>query len=171
MCLSGDEHGVLDLMRHRNLRVSGQPLVTIKRMAHYDRAGDTVRIGNVLERSFEMNNERFVSVIKLVVRDSAIKGVVDNLEHPPGRRPPAELLRQSEWFKQLDEAERQNVVGIVRDAVNHAVFGFLCVLDGVRIIEDGEDQGELLLIYRKDGDTLLNDFADVCLHDLYNESD
>ena len=39
-----------------------------------------------------------------------------------------------------------------------AVFGFLCVLDGVRAIEDTEVKGQLKLYYEKENKSvLLND--------------
>lgn len=56
------------------------------------------------------------------------------------------------------------VKSIISDAVNESVFGFLCVLDGVRSIFDTGDSNNLKLTH---GDTLLNDIENECLHDLY----
>jgi hypothetical protein len=49
------------------------------------------------------------------------------------------------------------------------VFGFLCVLDGVSAIEDGEVKGKLNLFYEKHGkQQLLNDPQEEYLHDIFN---
>jgi hypothetical protein len=57
----------------------------------------------------------------------------------------------------------------MREAVELAVFSFLCVLDGVSAIEDEPEKGVLTLRYiKRDEDLLLNDPADEFLHDTYN---
>ncbi len=53
------------------------------------------------------------------------------------------------------------------DAVNRAVFGFLCVLDGVRSIEEGQDNGRLELVYHKGKSVVLNPSEGEMLHDLW----
>jgi hypothetical protein len=55
----------------------------------------------------------------------------------------------------------------VLDAVNRAVFGFLCVIDGVRAIEHGADKGSLELRYVKNGSVLLNPPDGKVLHELW----
>ena len=52
--------------------------------------------------------------------------------------------------------------------MDQAVFGFLCVLDGVRAVENGPDKGTFELRYLKDGSVLLNPQDEAMLHDLYN---
>ena len=53
-------------------------------------------------------------------------------------------------------------------ALYSIIFGFLCVLDGVRIIEDSEEKGKLLLYYEKNGNRqLLNDPKEEYLHDQF----
>jgi len=55
---------------------------------------------------------------------------------------------------------------VVRESVTSSVFGMLCILDGVRAIEN-EDKGELKLYYERSGkSTLINDNSKVMLHDL-----
>ena len=73
----------------------------------------------------------------------------------------------SAWFNELATRDRQNVERVVEMAARPAVFGFLCVLDGVRTIENGPVKGQLDLRYRR-GDELisLNDDHGEELHDL-----
>jgi hypothetical protein len=104
-----------------------------------------------------MNSHEFVAVIRRTVRDSAVDGEIQVLEHPPGRRPPAEVIAQSKWYKSLDDEARKMLASIIASAVDMSVFGFLCVLDGVRVVEDGPNKGAFELRYVKDSETLLND--------------
>jgi len=61
------------------------------------------------------------------------------------------------------------VLEAVSCSAKAAVFGFFCVLDGVRVVEDGEDKGEFELLFRKgEVATRLNDPEGELLHDLYN---
>jgi hypothetical protein len=114
-----------------------------------------------------MNSVKFVEVIHKEVRNAAIDGVMELLEQPPGRRPEAELVNLSNWFKSLAPDDKQRVKEVVVMASNQAVFGFFCVLDGVRVIENLEDRGVLELRYVKNKKTiLLNDPDLMPLHDL-----
>lgn len=114
-----------------------------------------------------MHPEQFVDVIKKVVSDSAVEGVISVLNSPPGRRPQAELMAMSAFYHTASGEQKEMINQIIRLAVDNAAFGFLCVLDGVRAIEDGEQKGELSLVWRKDDETVvLNQDGD--LHDYYN---
>ena len=54
------------------------------------------------------------------------------------------------------------------DVAEDVVFGVLCVLDGVRAIENGPDKGELELYYVKgESRVLLNDMKQCELHDIF----
>ena len=115
-----------------------------------------------------MNSEKFIATIKKVVRDSAVEDTIENLEDPPGRRvPEAEKIR-SDWFNALSDGDRSRVESIVKDAVDEALFGFLSVIDGARAIENGEDKGRLILMYKSENEQILNDPEKIGLHDLYN---
>jgi len=115
-----------------------------------------------------MNKEEFVEAIKLVVVEGAIKGVESILLNPPGRQPDPKLLESSAWFKELNQHDKEMVMKIVARSVDMGVFSFLCVLDGVRVIEDWEERGQLILNYEKNGNsTWLNNPNDGdYLHDL-----
>lgn len=111
-----------------------------------------------------LNNEDFITAIEEVVSSAAINDTISNLSSPPGRKPPEALIQQSLWFNALSDSDKNMLKAIVASAVNESVFGFLCVLDGVRAISDTEESNNLSLIH---GDTLLNDPALESLHDLY----
>ncbi len=116
-----------------------------------------------------MTSEEFVEAIKLYVRDAAIRDVTSICSKPPGRTPENRLVEASGWFNSLGETEKSTLEWIVKEAVDYAVFGLLCVLDGVRVIEEPGDRGELRLLYVKGSEqVLLNDPNKEFLHDLFN---
>lgn len=117
-----------------------------------------------------MTPSDFVDVIKSEVRDAAAADTLSQVRSPSGRRPPEHLRRLSVWFNQLSEADQQCVADMVAMSAHNAVFGFLCVLDGVRAIEDGEQHGELQLTYSRPGEVTvaLNTATGDPLHDMLN---
>ncbi|MCL4639686.1 MULTISPECIES: hypothetical protein [Olivibacter] len=116
-----------------------------------------------------MTQEQFVDALKIAVTESSVKGVVSALESPPGRKPKDLYKKLSEWYNGLDAADKNMVVDIVRLSIDHGVFGFLCVIDGVRAIAGGDKSGEFTLSYKDvDGESILNDPNEDYLHDLYN---
>jgi hypothetical protein len=75
----------------------------------------------------------------------------------------------SEWFNNLNIKDKDMLLRIIRASVEMSIFGFLCVLDGVTAIENGDRKGKLNLYYEKEGSQqLLNDFEGEFLHDLFN---
>jgi hypothetical protein len=114
-----------------------------------------------------MDPERFVQVLREVVRDSAVTNTISNLVQPPGRKPHEDLRRLADWYEGLDPTSRTMLARALEMAVDSAVFGFLCVLDGARAIEDGPDKGSLKLIHSGTVDRILNDPNEAPLHDLY----
>jgi hypothetical protein len=120
-----------------------------------------------------MNQEEFIRIIKTAVEQPSIDGVVSNLKNPPGRRPEQSLVELSVWFNQLNEEEKIQVKNIIRMAVNHSIFGFFCVLDGVRSIKETNDGVDpvLKLIYDdSENEVILNDPEQDFLHDIYRAS-
>lgn len=114
-----------------------------------------------------MNNVEFINSIKISVEESAVRSVSENLISPPGKSPLEELLNLSKWFNSLSIEDKEMAEKLVREAVHTSVFGFLCVLDGVRAIEDTYEKGKLLLYYEKNNErVLLNDPDEEYLHDL-----
>lgn len=98
-----------------------------------------------------LNKDEFIAAIKVAVHDSAIKGMKTNLASPPGRRPHEKAKVTSRWFNSLPEEDKHQVEEIIKQAVHASVFGFLCVLDGVRAIESTPEKGSLELIFNKNG--------------------
>ena len=66
--------------------------------------------------------------------------------------------------------ESMVVVDAMSDIAKDVVFEFLCVLDGVRFIEDSNEKGSLELYYRAPtGErTMMSSFEEIGLHDLVN---
>ena len=114
-----------------------------------------------------MNTQTFIDAIKQVVIEESKIGIQSNLEKPPGKKPARELVELSDWYKSLDIKDRSMILKLVRESIEMAVFGFLCVLDGVRAIENTEVKGQLKLYYEKGNKSvLLNDPHEANLHDL-----
>jgi hypothetical protein len=67
----------------------------------------------------------------------------------------------------LPDDQKRILSSIILDVADRAVFGFLCVLDGVRSIEDDGEKGHLELRYVKNDSTLLNPAEGEMLHDLW----
>src|SRR5215203_319881 len=88
-----------------------------------------------------MDSEEFVSRIKQVVEDTCISDCIGMYRNPPGGAPTEDLLELSKWYESLSDGGKKMVERAMRDAVRGAVFGFFCVLDGVRAIEGPEGPG------------------------------
>jgi hypothetical protein len=114
-----------------------------------------------------VDTEQFAELIRIVVRDGAASETLSVLKAPPGKRPSEELGARSTWYNSLDSDQKKILSSVVLDAVNRAVFGFLCVIDGVRAIEHGADKGSLELRYVKNGSVLLNPPDGKVLHELW----
>lgn len=117
-----------------------------------------------------MNASEFVTLIRSEVQDSAADGTILLLQRPPGRRPAPALVSLSQWFNALPEADRQRVREVADMASHGAVFGFLAVLDGARVIEDEPEKGTFELRYVKgERTTLLTDPSEPLLHDILQQ--
>ena len=115
-----------------------------------------------------MDIREFIDAVRMVVRDSAVSETLDNLRKPPVRKPEQERLKRSAWCNSLDKDHQGIVAHVIQDAVDSAVFGFLCVLDGVRAVEDGPNKGRFELRYVKGGVTVINAPDGEMLHDIFN---
>ena len=98
-----------------------------------------------------MDRQSFVDGLIQAVRQSSIEGT----------------LELNTRFNTLSAQDRTSLQSVVEKSVDSAIFGFLCVLDGVRAIEDGETKGNLELWYKGGEDCLLNNDDSEYLHDLY----
>lgn len=117
-----------------------------------------------------MNSETFVSAVKRVVEDAAAEDCIRlYCSGPPGHRPSPTLVELSAWFCALSDSDRAMVARVARDVSRSALFGFLCVLDGVRAVEGLGPKGDFELWFVKDGRRqLLNPASGEMLHDIFN---
>ncbi|MBL4979887.1 hypothetical protein [Pseudomonas fluorescens] len=113
-----------------------------------------------------MNTNDFIEAIKIVVRDAAIEDSISLLESPPGRTPDKTTLDLSAFYNRQANDGKEMIDKIIESAVDEAIFGLLCVLDGVRAIENEDDKGTLDLYFTKSTSVHLNKDRD--LHDIYN---
>lgn len=114
-----------------------------------------------------MTSNEFIEVLKKVVYKGSVNGAINILTKPPGRKPPKELSEMSEFYNSLSSEQRSLINRIIDMSCEETLFGMLCVLDGVRAIEDGENKGHLSLFYENENSkVLLNDSDAEYLHDL-----
>jgi len=96
-----------------------------------------------------MTSEEFVRAVKVQASDAAVHGTVALLKRPPGRRPREKDLLLSEWYKRISEPDQRMVQQALKEAAELAVFEFFCVIDGVTVIEDAPQKGELEVYFVK----------------------
>ena len=116
-----------------------------------------------------MNKEEFIDAIKITVRQSTINDIKSILTTPIGRNPDPNAVKLSNWYNKLADTDKENLHEVIKQAVDSTLFGTLCVLDGVRAIENSADKGELVLEYHKHENVVrLNEQHGMYLHDIYN---
>jgi hypothetical protein len=115
-----------------------------------------------------MDAEEFIDAIKSWVRNQAIKDVIHQLVSPSGRLVPENVKRRAEWYRNLNDSDREMLREVVAEATDSAIFGLLCMIDGVRVIENTYEKGKFELYFVKEGKKLLNSPDIDFLHDLYN---
>jgi hypothetical protein len=76
----------------------------------------------------------------------------------------------SHWYETLPEQAKKNVDEIIRQTAEHAVFGFLVVLDGERVIEQFEgEKSEFELFAVKCGERFKLVPGNEMLHERYRK--
>ena len=117
-----------------------------------------------------MTPEEVVQAVKVVAFDSAVDGTVKHLESgPDGRGLQPRSVALSDWYNGLAAEDRLMVIESVRDAAHAAVFGVMCVLDGVRVVDKAPDVGLRLTATDQLGvSTKLTDSDSCELHDEFN---
>jgi hypothetical protein len=115
-----------------------------------------------------MSPESFVEALVSTVHRSSMRGVAEELaEGPAGRRLDTRSKELTNWYAGLSPEDRRNVLAVIARSVHAAVFGFLCVVDGVRAIEDG-GATELEVFAKTGADrVLLNSRDAIMLHEEY----
>lgn len=114
-----------------------------------------------------MNASEFVEIIRRFACDAAVRDTISNLQRPPGRSPPPDLMLESNWFKALDENGRAVVEDIIRRSIENAIFDLFCILDGVEAIEDTQDKGDFELRFVKNGKVEVISPSGDFLHELF----
>jgi len=88
--------------------------------------------------------EFFVDALVTVVHETSVEDTLNELrDGPAGRRPPKNLVRLSEWYGEKSPQDHAYIRQVVEQAVHSALFGTLCVLDGVRAIEGIGEKSEI----------------------------
>jgi len=115
-----------------------------------------------------MNQNYFVEVLRKVVVDQSVNDMLLNLDKPPGSKPTEDILKQSKFYLGLSNDQKIDLKSVLNETAEMTLFGLLCVLDGVRAIEEHGEKGSLELWYRKGDFThLINDPDKEFLHDLF----
>jgi hypothetical protein len=115
-----------------------------------------------------MTKEEFVNAVDVAVGQSTVSDIKSVLKTPIGRQPDKKSIDLSNWYNNLSTTDKDNLHQVIEKTTDMCLFGMLCVLDGVRAIEDCEDKGELVLEFQKDTKSFrLNDERDMYLHDIY----
>lgn len=116
-----------------------------------------------------MTSEDFVRAIKIQTSDAAVYGTVAMLKRPAGRKPREKDVRLSEWYGRISDADQRMLELALKEAAELAVFEFLCVLDGVTVVEDAPTKGDLELHFVKDSQRLRINASDgEELHNIFN---
>jgi hypothetical protein len=98
-----------------------------------------------------MNEEEFVGAIHQAVYEPVVDGTLSDLRQPAVPSPGERDRALQGWYLGLDETGQRMVREVVRNAAHAAVFDFLCVLDGIRVIDDPPHVGLQLTVVYPDG--------------------
>ena len=115
--------------------------------------------------------DKIVFVHKLVsLRQQVSETVIDNLSEPPGRNPCAQDIELSQFYKTLDDAQKEFLEKVVSESINATMFTLFCILDHVHCIKEMGNEVNFELYALTDGQkTLLNDPETIYLHDLFQD--
>jgi hypothetical protein len=115
-----------------------------------------------------MTPEDFVQSIRIAVTEGAVKGVIEGMERPPGRRPDGRLVALSNWYNSLDDENKAMLFEALQTVSDQATYNMMLVLDGLLAIEPSGPKGRLNLTFSSPNETrLLNDPDKVDLASLF----
>jgi len=121
-----------------------------------------------VSRIFLVDATEFVTAIRRHCAQAAEREAIGLLttENAYQKSRPAVKSAQA-WFEAMSEDDRNCLKFIISEAVDSATFGLLCVVDGVRVIEETvqKSEFELVCVSPDANRTVLND--DELLHDIY----
>ncbi len=113
-----------------------------------------------------MTPKFFVEALEKHCRDSAVEDCIASFINPPGRKPAESLVRLSKWFRALPADDQRMVALAMKESADATLFGVLCVIDGVRVIEDGAEKSEFELSASRHGTRSVISPNASDLHDL-----
>jgi hypothetical protein len=113
-----------------------------------------------------MKPEDFVRALKSECSEAAVEDCLSNFSHPPGRAPRPELVQIAKWFQSLSPEDQSCLRLALQQVADATLFGVLCVVDGVRVIEDSEEKSDFVLTARRSGASSQIAPNDTYLHDL-----
>jgi len=118
-----------------------------------------------------MTPEEFAAAIKNTVFDATVKDVSNLLARgAPGRAQNPRANALTAWYAGLSNEDRTMLTEVIRDTAHSAIFGLLCVLDGVSAIDDPPHVELVLTAVAPDGTatTLASTQTPIELHDEFN---
>lgn len=120
----------------------------------------------------EISN-KFIEVLKASVLNNIEIEIINNYITPPKRKKNTDRDKEiAGWYNQLSDKLKRYLIDLIREGANSAVFGFLCILDGVRAIDNEVDKGSLELYYKNHSNTiLLNNQKKDYLHDIFLDAE
>lgn len=120
-----------------------------------------------------MDRNEFIEAVYKYIALNAYTDAVESLKKPVGRQPSKEDILRSERYLSLSDEAKEVCDWVAKDSVDSALFGFFCVLDGVRNINATIANSRLRLTLETESETfILADNTEYLgtpdLHDLYN---
>lgn len=117
-----------------------------------------------------MNTEKFIKLLKLIERRKIINSIKDTLETKDIPIYDKNIKNIINYYNKKSDEEKIKLFDIIEMSVDQAIFGLLCVIDGVSFIENSQEKGEFQLIYKKyNKSILLNNLKEgELLHEYYN---
>lgn len=98
-----------------------------------------------------MNSREFVEIVRKRAAESAAQSTLEIVEAPVGNPQIDQWQVASHWYQQLDTQSKDSLRFLIGEAAKSAVFGFLCILDGVRMVSHEQTppiNGEFVLEFR-----------------------
>ena len=115
-----------------------------------------------------MTADEFMEAITAVAFKPALESAFSRDTQPTRLKWEQRRRQLAQWFDSLEAEEQSNVREVIWESVHSGIFGFCCVLDGVRAVEDGSDQGEFELYHVRGNQRVRLNGNGEELHNLFN---
>lgn len=119
-----------------------------------------------------MTADQFVATAREIAERGAVRGVLDVLRRPPGRKPPRTLVELSDWFNGLSDDQGEKVERAIALGAQQALYNLLLVLDGTLPVSS-DQRVQRFELYAEDevGRTLINDNSAIELSAIFKSLD